>query len=255
MENQSYTNNSESSSFNPLKNCKVCSIVIPFLVLCLLVMSFALGVLWTKQSSGGTVNNNGVANEPAPELIDYQELANDSLPRPTDDDFVYGNADAKVSIIEYSDFECPFCQAFHPTAKRVVDESNGSVNWIFRHYPLDFHPLAMPMAEASECIAEQLGNDAFWKFADAVAEQKPTTQEAVDSIVNSVGVNRSTYDTCISEGRYKEKIAEQMSVGTEAGVQGTPGNFVYNSETDSIEILKGAVPYEDVMAAISNLTE
>lgn len=255
MENQLNNTNNESSSFNPLKNCKVCSIVIPFLVLCLLVMSFALGVLWTKQSTNGNLNNNLAGNQPAPDVIDYKQLALDNLPRPSDEDFVYGNADATISIVEYSDFECPFCQSFHPTAKRVVDESEGTINWVYRHYPLDFHPLAMPMAEASECIAEQLGNNAFWQFADTVAEQKPTTQEAVDSIVSAIGVNMATYESCITDGKYKDKIQTQMSLGLDAGVQGTPGNFVYNKETDNIEVLKGAVPYEQVMTAVTNLKE
>src|SRR5207237_7967826 len=90
-------------------------------------------------------------------------------PAPSKSDHVYGNPNASITLIEYSDFECPYCKSVHLTAKRVVDESRGQVNWVYRHFPLEMHnPGAQKQAEASECAAELGGNEAFWKFADAV---------------------------------------------------------------------------------------
>jgi len=84
-------------------------------------------------------------------------------------DHVRGNRSAKIKLVEYSDFECPFCQRFHLTAKQVLDEYGNDVAWVYRHFPLDqLHPKARPTAEASECVYELGGDEAFWKFTDEV---------------------------------------------------------------------------------------
>src|SRR5690349_16280049 len=84
-------------------------------------------------------------------------------------DHIYGNPDAPISLVEYSDFECPFCKRFHSTAKEIIDAYGGKVNWVYRHFPLSMHnPGAEKQAEASECVAQLGGNDAFWKYANAI---------------------------------------------------------------------------------------
>jgi hypothetical protein len=81
---------------------------------------------------------------------------------------ILGNiSTAKVILIEYSDFECPFCARFHPILEKIVSESNGNIAWVYRQFPLvQIHQHALERAIASECIAKLKGNDAFWKYAD-----------------------------------------------------------------------------------------
>lgn len=81
-------------------------------------------------------------------------------------DHVYGRKDSPIKIIEYSDYECPFCKKVHPTIKKIVDDSNGQVSWVFRHWPL--HQNSVAKLVAGECVAKIKGNDAFWKYSDLV---------------------------------------------------------------------------------------
>ena len=86
-----------------------------------------------------------------------------------EDEHIRGNADAPIKLVEYSDFECPFCGRFHSEAEALIDQSNGQVAWVYRHLPLvSLHPNARELAEVSECVAEIAGNDAFWEYTDIV---------------------------------------------------------------------------------------
>jgi len=82
-------------------------------------------------------------------------------------DHYRGSGSPSITIIEYSDLECPFCARVHDTFKQIVDE-HTDVTWVYRHLPLSFHPQAMPAAIASECVAREEGNEAFWNFADTI---------------------------------------------------------------------------------------
>lgn len=75
---------------------------------------------------------------------------------------------ARIALIEYSDYECPFCHTVHPTYQKLMDQYDGKVIWIYRHFPLDFHAEAIPLAVGAECVNELAGSDAFWKFSDMV---------------------------------------------------------------------------------------
>ena len=117
------------------------------------IIDLALG------KGGGTAATQGI------EKLSADQAA--KLPGLKDQDHVRGNRNAEVLLIEYSDFQCPYCQQFHPTTLQILDEYKDQVAHVYRHFPLDqIHPYARPAAEASECIKELGGEDAFWKFAD-----------------------------------------------------------------------------------------
>ena len=86
------------------------------------------------------------------------------LPPISESDHIMGSASAPIVIVEYSDYECPYCKAFQPTLERIVTESNGSVAWVYRHWPI--HQGSMEKLTAAECVAKIKGNDAFWKYTD-----------------------------------------------------------------------------------------
>ncbi len=94
-----------------------------------------------------------------------------AITAPSASDHIIGSPTAPIVLVEYSDFQCPYCQMIHPSLQKIVSESNGQVAWAYRYFPLyQIHPQAEPSANAAECISEQLGNDAFWKFANTLFE-------------------------------------------------------------------------------------
>ena len=164
-------------------------------------------------------------------------------------DHIRGNAKAIISIIEYSDFECPFCQRHHPTMQQVLKEYGDDVNWVYRHFPLGFHQNAEPAALASECANEFGGNDGFWKFTDLIFEK------GFDFAAHAkeLGFDAAKFDDCVKSGKYKQHVQDDMSGGSGAGVDGTPGNIVLNNKTGKAELVSGAQPLANFKAAIDRL--
>lgn len=169
-----------------------------------------------------------------------------------DRDHIRGNPDAPVTLIEYSDFECPFCKSFHPTVKKVVEESNGQVRWVYRHFPLDqIHPVkARKEAAASECAAELGGNDAFWKFADRFFEVTPSNNKTdIDTVLpriaREIGLNEAKFASCLASGRHDKRVEEDYQNAVAAGGRGTPWSVVV-WKSGRIYPLSGAQPYASV---------
>jgi len=94
-------------------------------------------------------------------------------------DHIFGNPSAPIMIIEYSDLECPYCKRFSSTLRDIVNESNGNIAWVYRHWIV--HPGALPKAGAAECVAKLKGNDAFWKYIDLVFGTLKTADDAPDT--------------------------------------------------------------------------
>jgi len=174
-------------------------------------------------------------------------------------DHIYGNPDAAVSLIEYSDFECPFCKAFHPTAKKIVEAYEGKVNWVFRHYPLGFHnPAAQREAEASECVNELGGNEAFWKYTDLIYQYTALNGKGVpiDRLVpltEEIGLDGEQFQACLDSGKYTERVQKDFQEGTNSGISGTPGNILLNNNTGEVKLKSGALPFEALKAEIDQM--
>lgn len=180
-----------------------------------------------------------------------------NVPAPSETDHVYGNPAAPVSLIEYSDFECPFCQRFHGTAKQLVDNSDGKVNWIYRHYPIPSHRGAAPKALATECAAELGGNDAFWRYTDELFQRRADGFYPVDQLVplaKQQGLDEKAFKACMDSGRHKDKIQAQAAGGQRAGITGTPGNILFDNGSGNVLAVHGAQPLEALQGAVDELT-
>ncbi len=256
--------------------------LLPVLLVVTILLAFAVGALWQKVSfleqgtgkvvsntTGGTQDGNAPPppNEPPPSGKLEEEQV-EKIPqvssftvdsgegKDTDDvqletgDHVRGSGEARVFLIEYSDYECPFCQKFHPTMQRVMEEYGDDVAWVYRHYPLEFlHAKAKPAAEAAECVAELAGNDAFWEYTDKLFEDSPASLNNLEDLAVEVGVNAGEFSSCVDSGRHADKVQEQMDGGSAAGITGTPGTFVVNTNGE-VWLVPGALPFESLKTTI-----
>jgi len=232
----------------------------PILLLALVAMSFAIGTLYQKVQDlqkdivQGVALSDSSSKSPAPAANDSDSAAQPqaAVPAVTTEDHVRGSLDADVFLIEYSDYYCPFCSRFHPTAQQARDTYGDQLAWVYRHFPLDqLHPNARALAEISECVASLGGEDAFWAFTDAAYESVPADPAAAIELAASQGVDQAALQSCYDEGTFKQQVQDQYQAGLTAGVTGTPGNFVVD-KAGNAQKLAGAVPFENLKSAIDS---
>jgi protein-disulfide isomerase len=215
----------------------------------LIIETFFLGSLYTKvqtlEKNGGTqtlgaqTGTTDTGNQPAPSAApQFVDVKVGKLP-------LLGNQDAPVTIVEFSDFQCPFCRSFYEDTyiqlkKDYID--TGKVKISYRHLPLDFHPSAQITAEAAECANEQ---GKFWEFHDLVYEKQAEqgtgtiqyTKDDLKTWVADLGVDTGAFSECVDSGKYTQAVKDDSSYAQSVGVSATPSFFVNGQK------LEGAQPY------------
>jgi protein-disulfide isomerase len=180
-----------------------------------------------------------------------KEIAAEVLPV-TEADHVFGPANPDVYFIEYSDYQCPFCERFHGTVKDILKEYDGKVAWVYRHFPLDsIHPQARPAAIASECAAELGGPEAFWVFTDKIFEKQRGISEArYKEIAQEMNLDATAFAACLDSDKYDDRINRDLENGQELGGQGTPYNVLLTKEGQVIKF-SGALPAAQVKTLVN----
>ncbi len=204
--------------------------------------------------------NEPQANEVQPSVNEQEALEN--INPVTADDYVKGNLDAKVVIVEYSDAECPFCKRFHETMNQVVDEYDDSeVAWVYRHFPLEqLHPVkARKTALATECAADQGGTEAFWAFTDRFYELTPSnnqtdTDTVLPQIAGEIGLNVNEFNDCVATEKFADAVDADIQNAVETGGQGTPWSIMIGPDGTKTP-LGGALPYESLKPMIDQMLE
>jgi protein-disulfide isomerase len=134
-----------------------------------------------------------------------------------------GDPKAPITIVEFSDFQCPYCRKAEPAVKELLAK-HPEVRFAYRDFPLrDIHPQAQAAAEAARCAQEQ---GKFWEFHDALFASEKLDHDAYLEMARSVGLDQKQFEGCVASGKYKDPIEKDLQDGTQAGVNGTPGFFV-----------------------------
>lgn len=172
-----------------------------------------------------------------------------------DDDPTKGSDSAPIVIIEFSDFECPFCGKFYSQTLAQIEKDyidTGIVQMVYRDFPLGFHPQAKPAAMAGECADDQ---GKFWEMHDKIFENQAALSEtSLKQWAQEIGLNTTTFDDCFDSAKYSSEIDADMADGTAAGIDGTPG-FLIGTRDGTSQIISGAQPYSTFKAVIDSLLE
>jgi protein-disulfide isomerase len=202
-------------------------------------------LFWGWGGSAGVSDRAGAASggQPIASLKGIRPVASS--------DHVLGDLSAPVKIVEYSDFECPFCKGFHATMQQIVEEYDGKVAWVYRHFPLDsIHSKARSEAVASECANELGGNEAFWKFTDRFFELTPSnnrtdTAVLLPQIAGEIGLDEAQFANCLVSGKYDDHVQADLDNAILTGGTGTPWSVVVGKD-DQMFSISGAQPYTAV---------
>lgn len=217
--------------------------------------------------SNPTPNIAGVNEPSAPANPQGGTAAATTVKVSTDDDPVLGNPDAPVTIIEFSDYECPFCKrAFQQSFPKIKSEyiDKGLVKLVFRDLPLPFHdPLATKQAIAANCAREQGGDEIYFAYHDEIFNRTNSNGngmpvEELNNIAKDLNLNISDFSTCLDSEKYLSEVQKDLSDAAAVGANGTPAFFVGKSSTDGIiegTKISGAQPYEVFKSIIDGLLE
>jgi protein-disulfide isomerase len=186
-------------------------------------------------------------------------------------DHIFGNPNASIKIVEYSDPSCPYCRIFHNTMRQIMSEygASGKVAWVYRHYTLDkpdangniLHPNANHEAQALECANQLGGNDKFWAYTNRLYDITPSVtinspqgldQNLLPEIAVFVGLDKNKFNECLSSGKFKSLVDKQYLDGVNAGAAGTPYSIMITPQGKMIPI-NGTYPYSNLKTIIDSL--
>lgn len=232
-----------------------------FVIPVAIVLAGALvaGALYFSKNPSSNANYNAKADQSA-----TNTKPKDIVIKPVSaDDHILGKVGAKLTVIEYSDTECPYCKLFHGTMRKIMSDygKSGDVAWVYRHFPIvGLHSKAPKEAQATECAAEQGGNDKFWAYVNKIYDLTPSN-DGLDplklyEIANSIGLDSAKFTTCLESGKYAAKVQADYDSLYNSGINpqniGTPYNIIVTSDGQKYSI-PGALPYADMKTQIDNL--
>jgi protein-disulfide isomerase len=222
----------------------------------------AIAIIWVKQPIRTDIQS-AKAQLPSIGQINMRDVSAA--------DHIFGNPNAEILIVEYSDPSCPFCKVFNPTMEDVMKNygPSGKVAWVYRHFPLDkpdpngniLHKNAGNEAQALECAGYLGGNDTFWAYEKKLYEVTPSVtsetpngldQKQLPAIAKDVGIDPVSFNECLTSNQFKNKVDADFTDGLSAGVSGTPYSIIITPSGSKIPLV-GAQSYSTIKTALDTL--
>ena len=174
---------------------------------------------------------------------DEEEVVDVSI----DDDAIRGDENAKITIIEFSDYECPYCTKAEATMKKILKNYEGKVRWIYRDFPMSYHKDSQLAAEASEAAHTQ---GKYWEYHDLLYKNNDSLKkESLIKFAEELGLDMDKFKKDLESRKYKDEVEKDASDAVEAGVDGTPSFFINGRK------IVGAQPYEEFARVIDEELE
>lgn len=177
-----------------------------------------------------------------------------ALPDTPSNKRIYGNPQARITLMEFGDVECTYCRKMHAGLKQTVDNSKGVINWEFKHFPLGGHnPAAANEARLIECAASTHDNQVAWILLDQLIAQTQGNGGGVSNVeklIDQLGLSQTLMSSCMNSDLHKAKIATDYGLGTDVGVTATPAMIVIDNQTGKRGMVKGFKTREQILQAV-----
>jgi len=219
--------------------------ITPILVILFILVVFLGGSVWqlrgrVKNLEGGKAQGENLAAVTPQPTGSVAGAKVDVIISPND--AVKGNPEAKVTIVEFSDFQCSYCGRAQETLDKIMETYGDKVRIVFKNYPLPFHENAESAALAALCAKDQ---GKFWEYHDLLFEnQESLTVANLKKYASDLGLKAQDFSSCLDSKKYKSQLEEDTKEAGKVGVQGTPAFFVNG------RLIAGAVPFENFKAVI-----
>ena len=207
----------------------------------------------------------GANSAPTP-VVSPEEAASTTpaltgTPKPVDqNDYIRGNPNAPILLIEYSDYDCPFCKEYHDVLTQVINEYGvtGKVAWVYRQFPISqLHPNAPKISEAALCVGFISGQDAFWQFTDLVFIEREVEEQTnmvlLPDYAEAAGSDRAKFEACLENGDMTDRVTQSTKDGFDIGARGTPYTVLMVGNEQAV--INGAQSYDTVSGIIDNLLQ
>ena len=222
-------------------NSKLESYLVPISIV---VAGLIIGASLLFLGQNGPVNTESLPSGPPAAADQFQKV---KLTEEIDasQDPVLGNPEAVLLMVEFSDFQCPFCRRHHeqtfPELKAKYFDT-GKVKLVFKDFPLPIHENAQAAAEAGQCAFEQ---GKFWEYQDKLFDnQEALAKDGLKKYAGELGLNQAQFDVCLDSGKFRQRVKDDVALGQKLGVNGTPGFLVGD------RLIEGAYPFSAFEAAI-----
>ena len=155
---------------------------------------------------------------------------------------IFGDKNAPITIVEFSDYECPFCSRLHPTLEKIVSDSGGTIKWEYRHLPLPNHKNAEAAALSAECVAQLAGNDAFWSFTQTIFQnQRSVKTDFLEEEAVQLGISIDDLRSCINDPEVGLIVQNDLDTAISFGGRGTPFSVIVYADGSTKSVV-GALP-------------
>ena len=214
----------------------------------------------TAPASTGNTPAASTGNTPAASTGNTP-LTQDEITSLKKDYPILWNKNAKISWIEYSDLECPYCKKLHESGvySNISKSMGENINYVFKHFPLSIHPGSEKKHEGLECVQELAGGDVYYKLQEKIyaknSYQQAISQDDLIALAGELWVKKDNLTSCIDSGKTKDKIEASISEGKDKfHIDGTPAVVVINNQTWAYQFVSGARWQSDFEAAIKAVT-
>ena len=265
MEENEHKEHHEAHTHHETKKEKELSMPMA-IILGAFIIAIAIIVVRMPRTVVNPSDKNSLDSTTIKTMVNHVLSSKNSIPviPVTSSDHILGSSKPLVTIIEYSDLECPFCKNFDSTMNQVIAKYGNSVAWVYRHFPLDctdntssdcipLHSKARHEAVASECAFEQGGNDMFWKYITNVFSITPSNNRLdpakLTEIASDLGLKMDQFNSCLSSNKYADVVSADAKAGLKSNVEGTPLSVIVDRLGNTYTI-SGAYPYEVVSGVI-----